>query len=260
MNDTSTIETEITGSRARITLNRPDAMNAFNAQQRSELLAVIDLLDQYKDVRVVILTGAGRGFSAGADLSEQIPTGQTVEQRLNREYKPILLGIANSPKIWIAAINGAAAGMGASLALACDMIVMSQSGYLYQAFSAVGLIPDGGLSLHLQRSLGAKKAFEVIALAKKLGCDECLEYGLINRVCDNNKLIQTAEKMADELLDRAPLSLRYAKQALRDAAQLTLSDTISMEAQLQLLLNRSDDHSEGKRAFLEKRKPVWIGN
>jgi 2-(1,2-epoxy-1,2-dihydrophenyl)acetyl-CoA isomerase len=124
----------------------------------------------------------------------------------------------------------------------------------------VGLIPDGGLSLHLQRSLGAKKAFEVIALAKKLGCDECLEYGLINRVCDNNKLMQTAEKMADELLDRAPLSLRYTKQALRDAAQLTLSDTISMEAQLQLLLNRSDDHSEGKRAFLEKRKPVWTGS
>ncbi len=259
MNELTTVITDISGDCATITLNRPDAMNAFNAQMRQELRKAVESINQQQNIRVVILTGAGRGFSAGADLSETTPAGQTVEQRINLEYKPILLGIAESPKIWIASVNGAAAGMGASMALACDMIVMAQSGYLYQAFSAVGLIPDGGLSLHLQRSLGPKKAFEVIALAKKLGCDECLSYGLINEVCDNNKLASVTQKLAEDLISRAPLSLRYTKEVLRVTAQHTLSETIAAEASRQMIVNQSNDHKEGRKAFLEKRKPVWTG-
>ena len=259
MNEISTVVTEISGDCATLTLNRPEALNAFNAQMRSELRVAVDSINQQENIRVVIFTGAGRGFCAGADLSETTPAGQTVEQRINLEYKPILMGITESPKIWIAAVNGAAAGMGASMALACDMLVMAQSGYLYQAFSAVGLIPDGGLSLHLQRSLGPKKAFEVIALARKLGCDECLDYGLVNHVCDNNKLMAFTQTLADDLVSRAPLSLRYTKEVLRLTAQQSLSETISIEASRQTIANQSDDHKEGKNAFLEKRKPVWTG-
>ncbi len=259
MNESSTVVVDINEKVARLTLNRPDALNAFNRQQRRQLLNAVNRINDYPDVRVVILAGNGRGFCAGADLSETHPSGQTVEQRINEEYKPVLLGIAESTKTWIACVHGAAAGIGSSLALCCDLLVMDEKAFLFQAFSAVGLIPDGGLSLQLQRQLGKKRAFEIIALGQKLTAEECHRCGIANRVAVNGEALEQAEALAAELLKRAPLSLQYTKEVLRLVEQQSLSQAISTEAKLQKLANQSEDHREGKRAFLEKRPPQWKG-
>jgi len=259
MNEQSTVVVEISNEHAVVRLNRPDSRNAFNQTMRHELLNAVQRLNDHDAVRVVILAGNGRGFCAGADLAEQHPPGQTVDDRLNKQYKPLLLGIADSPKIWIASVHGAAAGIGASLALCCDLVVMEETAFFYQAFSAIGLIPDGGLSCLLQRQLGKKKAFEIFALGGRLTAAECLQYGVANRLATADGVTDTAVTLAEELLQRAPLSLRLTKQVMREVEQASLADAISAEAKLQLLASNSEDHQEGRRAFAEKRPPVWKG-
>ena len=255
----STLETSTSGLVSTITLNRPKSLNAFTAVQRAELLTAVNNANDCSKTRVVIVTGAGKGFCAGADLADKIPEGQTVEQRINDEYKPVLLGIAESPKTYIAAVNGVAAGIGASLALACDLVVMQDTAYFYQAFSAIGLIPDGGISLHLSQQLGPKKAFEVMALGEKLNASECMRLGLVNRISEPGQLLNDSNELAQQLCQRAPLSLRYTKQAMRSVSGRSLGDAISIEASIQMITNQSLDFAEGKAAFLEKRKPVWKG-
>lgn len=259
MASTPTVISELALPVAVITLNRPDTRNAFNVQQRAELLHAITEANNNNDIRVVIITGAGKGFCAGADLADVLPAGQTVEQRINNEYKPVFLGIAESAKTYIAAVNGVAAGIGVSLALACDLVVMSEDAFFYQAFSAIGLIPDGGLSQHLTRQLGAKKAFEVLALGQRLAAQECLQSGLINRLCSADRVLEEATALAQELLTRAPLSLQYTKEVMRKVHGCSLGEAISIEAGVQMITSQSADFAEGKAAFLNKRKPVWQG-
>lgn len=259
MTNSLTVVTEVSGQRALVTLNRPESLNAFNASQRSELLNAVRRVNDHNACRVVIITGGGRAFCAGADLSEQHPPGQTVEQRINNQYKPILVEIAESNKVWIAAVNGAAAGIGASLAMCCDLVVMDEAAYLYQAFAAVGLIPDGGASMLLQNHLGSKKAFEVLALGHKLTAQECVDYGLANRIARSGLSVDTASILADEIVAKAPLSVQYTKEVLRLVRGVELSEAISIEAKLQLHASGSEDHKEGRNAFIEKRRPIWSG-
>lgn len=259
MTSLSTILTESSAGIKTITLNRPDSLNAFNRVQRSELLDAINTANQNPDITVVIITGAGKGFCAGADLADHNPPEQTVEDRINQEYKPILLGIADSQKPYIAAVNGVAAGIGASLAMACDLVVMHEKAYFYQAFSAIGLIPDGGLTLHLSQQLGPKKAYEVIALGQKIFADECLQLGMINQISEDGNLTIDSTSLANKLLTRAPLSLRYTKEVMRKIVGKSLGEAISIEATTQMITNQSEDFAEGKLAFLEKRKAVWKG-
>jgi 2-(1,2-epoxy-1,2-dihydrophenyl)acetyl-CoA isomerase len=259
MTESSTVTLDVSGAVATVTLNRPDALNALNLALRVDLFNALTYVNDHKDVRFVIISGAGRGFCAGADLSEVHPADQTVEQRLNEQYKPILVGVEESSKIWIAAVQGTAAGIGASLALCCDLVVMEESACLYQAFSAVGLIPDGGLSVLMQRQLGKKKALEVLALGQRLNAETCLALGLINRIADTGEALASANDFARELLGRAPLSVRYTKEILRQVEQKDLGDAISLEARMQLQLSQSEDHREGRRAFMEKRPAEWKG-
>ena len=262
MSDPATLETvdyNVNGPIATITLNRPEKLNAFNTALRRELRVAVEAAADDETIRVVILTGAGKAFCSGADLSDKPPEGQTVEERINDEYKPMLLAITHAPKPFIGAINGAAAGIGSALAMACDLLVMGRSAYIYQAFSAIGLIPDGGATWHLSRRLGFKRAYEIMATGEKLNADECLDARLANRVVADGALMEEAQKIAETLVGRAPLSLRYTKEALREAARLGLGDTITMEAALQKIVYASDDYAEGKAAFLEKREPVWKG-
>jgi 2-(1,2-epoxy-1,2-dihydrophenyl)acetyl-CoA isomerase len=163
-----TVTVERRDSVVLVSLNRPEALNSFNATQRAELLAAVREVNEDESVRVAVLTGSGRAFSAGADLQETPENGEAVETQLNEEYKPILMAISEAPKPWISAVNGACAGVGSSFAMACDLTVMADNAYMYQAFTAISLVPDGGATWHLVRTLGRKRAYEVIATGEKV--------------------------------------------------------------------------------------------
>lgn len=257
MSDYATLNYTITNRVATIALNRPDAMNSFNVQLRKELLVAVRAAAQDSDVRVVILTGVGRGFSAGADLRDEVP--RLVQQPLEEEYKPALMAITTAPKPFISAVNGAAAGIGSAFAMACDLCVMAEDAYIYQAFAAIGLIPDGGATWHLVHQLGRKRAYELIVGGEKLVAERCVELGLANRVVAADSLLQEAQAWAEQLADKAPMSLRYSKDALNKAMRNDLADQISYEAYLQNLCFVSADSKEGVQAFLEKRKAVFRG-
>jgi len=246
---------------AVVSLNRPASLNAFDAQLRRELRQAVREVNEDPAVRVVILTGAGRAFCAGADLAETAENAATfrVEDQLNGEYKPILLEMNSAPKPWIAAVNGAAAGIGSAFAMNCDLSVMADDAYLYQAFAAIGLVPDGGATWHLVRTLGRQRAYEVIVSGEKVRAQKCLDWGLCNRVVPAAELMAHARAWARELAAKSPLALRYAKQSLNAATEASVGDTISTEARLQHFCVTSADAAEGIAAFMEKRPPRWQG-
>ena len=261
MSKYQTVMVEQHGSVAVISLNRPDKLNSFDGVLRRELLLAVREVNENNSVRVVVLTGAGRAFSAGADLGD-MPEDKThfrVEDQLNGEYKPILMEIHESSKPWISAVNGACAGIGSAFAMVCDLTVMADNAYLYQAFAAISLVPDGGATWHLVRTLGRKRAYEVIVTGEKVGAEKCLQWGLCNRVVPADLLLAETLSWAQEVAGKAPLSLRYAKPALNAAIEESLSDTISGEAKLQHICITSDDAQEGVVAFMQKRAPVWKG-
>lgn len=245
---------------ATLTLNRPQAANAFNAGLRTELGAAIKRAQADNEVRVVVLTGAGKVFCAGADISGLGDPDADAQQQIMTEYKPALLDIATGEKPVIAAINGAAAGIGASFAMACDLAVFSDSACIYMAFAHIALVPDGGASWQLLNALGRRRAFEVIALGQRLSAEECLKAGLANRVVPAAELLAVAQGWAEELAAKAPLATRRAKQIVNYAQSATFADTITFEASFQNACVASNDCKEGVAAFKEKRKPVFNGN
>lgn len=261
MSKYQTVQVERRDAVAVVSLNRPDSLNAFDASLRRELRLAVREVNEDENIRVAVLTGAGRAFCAGADLTETVAQDEhfRVEDQLNGEYKPIMLEIMGAPKPWISAVNGAAAGVGSSLAMVCDLTVMAEDAYIYQAFAAIGLVPDGGATWHLARTLGRKRAYEVIVSGEKIKADKCLDWGLCNRVVPADKLLAEALTWAGELAAKAPLALRYAKRALNGAVEENLADTISAEASLQHLCLNSTDAAEGVAAFIEKRAPNWRG-
>lgn len=196
---------------------------------------------------------------AWADLTEKRPAGASIEDALNQQFKPMLMGITQAPKPWISAVNGAAAGIGSAFAMACDLTIMAEDAYLYQAFAAIGLIPDGGATWHLARTVGRKRAYELIAFGEKLKATDCLQLGLCNRVVPADVLMDESITMAQVLASKAPLSLRYAKEAVNGAMNDDLSATIANEARLQEICANSDDAKEGGLAFLQKRPAVFKG-
>ncbi|MFU8763995.1 MAG: enoyl-CoA hydratase/isomerase family protein [Haliea sp.] len=244
---------------ALVTLNRPDSLNAFNAALRRDLLQAVLDVNADDSIRVVVLAGAGRAFCAGADLSEVAGDDFDVEHQLNKEYKPVLMAITEAPKPWISAVNGAAAGVGSSFAMVCDLTMMAENAYIYQAFAAISLVPDGGATWHLARTLGRKRAYELIVSGEKLSAARCQELGLCNRVVPADALLEEALQWAQELAGKAPLALRHAKAALNFAMEQSVADTITEEARLQAICIASADASEGVSAFVEKRAPVWQG-
>ncbi len=259
MSEENNVVIERDGPVAIVSFNRPDSLNAIEAGIRAEITAAVDAVNADDSIRVAILTGAGRAFCAGADLTEKQVEGFNVEDMLNTEYKPVLMAIINARKPWVSAVNGAAAGVGSAFAMACDLTVMAEDAYIYQAFAAISLVPDGGATWHLAQTVGRKKAYELIALGEKLRADKCLELGLCNRVVATDKLMQETLALAHELAAKAPLSLRYAKEAVNAALTKSIDEAISNEARLQSICMNSEDAREGAIAFLQKRPPEFKG-
>lgn len=259
--DTVTVERH--GAVALVTLNRPDNLNAFDLAMRRDLLAAAQAVNTDSEVKVVVLAGAGRAFCSGADLAEVSAAGDDggifTEAMLNNEYKPAVLAIAEAPKPWISAVNGAAAGIGSAFAMACDLSVMGRGAFLYQAFAGIGLVPDGGATWQLVRVLGRKRAYEMMISGEKVPAEKCLALGLCNRVVDDDTLVEAALEWAAELAGKAPLALQYSKKSLAFAVENDLPAVISHEAALQHICVDSDDAGEGVSAFLEKRQPQWRG-
>ena len=251
---------ETGGAVATITLNRPDSLNSFNDDMRVELAAATAQAREDSAIRAVILTGAGRCFSAGADLKAGFRTGEEVERIVNEEYRPSLTDIAEMDKPVISAINGFAAGIGLSYALVCDLSVMAENAFLLCPFNTIGLVPDGGSTWLLTRAMGYMNAYQLAVDNERMPAARCRELGLVNKVAGDDELMATTRAWADKLAGKAPLALARTKKLMRQAPTLSYADAITAEAALQHLCFDSADSREGITAFLEKREPGFTGN
>lgn len=242
---------------AVITLHRPDSMNAFDTELRAAVVAAFAEARDDDSVRVVVFTGEGRCFSAGADLKAGID--RDVREILESEYRPIQEAIANIPKPVIAAVPGSAAGIGLSMALQCDLMIMADNAFLLSPFTTISLVPDGGLSWLLVRQLGYRRAFQLSVESERITAERCVELGLANKSVPAEELQGAAMDWAQALAKRAPLSLAATKKAMRFAADQDWASSYSLEADLQGQLLGSEDNEEGIQAFLEKRQPKFKG-
>lgn len=248
------------GSVAVVTLNRPEHLNGFNTALRIELKKAIAQAAADDEVLAVVVTGAGRGFSAGADLAAgEIPTPHEVIVQLEQEYGPAVLSLANMPKITIAAVNGFAAGIGVGYALACDLLVMGEGAFLQVPFNRIGLVPDGGVCWQMVQRLGYRRALELSIEGERIPAARCAELGLANRVVPDAQVLSAALDWAGRIAQGAPLALRGTKQVMRRAATSTLAQTISDEAHAQAPCVGSADFREGVTAFLQKRAAKFTG-
>lgn len=258
-----TVDYATDGPVATIAIDRDEVMNAFNRQLRHDLLAAFGQAVDDPAIRVLVLTGVGRGFSAGADLKDAMSTreagSQRIEEQLHREYRPVLEIIGRSEKPVIASINGAAAGIGLSFALMCDLAIMADNAFLLAPFATIGLVPDGGATWLLARQIGYKRAFQVCVEAERIPADRCLEWGLVNRVVAAGELREATAAWAASLAKRAPLSMAATKRAMRHAMAGSWGSTFDLEASLQDALIMSEDNTEGVTAFFEKREPKFKG-
>ena len=244
-----------------LTLNRPDALNSFNVEMKEALLGALKDAARDGAVRVIVLTGAGRAFSAGQDLKErQAPGAMDLGTELRARYNPIVLAMRRLEKPIIAAVNGVAAGAGCSLALACDIRLCSDRASFIEVFGRVGLVPDTGSSWFLPRLVGAARAAEMIFTADPVDAATAERIGLVNRVVPADRLADEAAELARRLAQSAPLALALAKRALNRSLESTLDEALEYEAQLQSIAGRSSDHREGVAAFVEKRQPDFTGD
>jgi len=243
-----------------LTLNRPDALNSFTVEMKEALLAALKDAARDRGVRALLLTGAGRAFSAGQDLKErQGPEAADLGTELRTRYNPIILAMRRLEKPIVGAINGVAAGAGCSVALACDIRLASDRASFMQAFGRVGLVPDTGSSWFLPRQIGYARAAEMVFTADPIDAPTAERIGLVNRVVAGDRLQEEAMALATRLAEAAPLALALAKRGLNRALDTGLEEALEFEAQLQAIAGRSADHAEGVAAFIEKRPPRFRG-
>jgi 2-(1,2-epoxy-1,2-dihydrophenyl)acetyl-CoA isomerase len=251
---------------ATIELNRPQALNAWNAQFGSDLLAALRQASQDDAVRALVLTGAGRGFSSGADLKDISCGDETAEGRpdiyktLTERYHPIMLLIREMPKPVIAAVNGPAVGIGCSLALCSDLILAAESAYFLLAFVNIGLVPDGGSSLFVPTRVGMARATELSMLGERLPAGRALEWGLINRVVPDASLREEAAALAARLAAGPTRSYAGTKRQLNNWLYSRMEEQLELEARIQQEMAGSEDFVEGAMAFAEKRPARFSGS
>ncbi|MDD9909431.1 MAG: enoyl-CoA hydratase-related protein [Ahrensia sp.] len=248
---------ETDGSVATLTLNRPKQFNALDADLRRALRETTQRVEDDPAIRVAIIKGEGRGFCAGADLSAGLE--KPVSEHIEREYKPSLETIADGNTIWIAQVHGVAAGIGAAYAMNCDLVTMADDATVYMAFAAIALIPDGGNTQLLLSHMGYHRALQAILEGRKIPADECLQYGIANKVFTPEELNASTLEWAKSIADGAPLSMGAAKRLLRKVGRLNYGAAISAEGLEQNTLTESEDFTTGVNAFFTKEKPNFQG-
>jgi 2-(1,2-epoxy-1,2-dihydrophenyl)acetyl-CoA isomerase len=258
-----TVIWEQSGAVACLTLNRPESLNAWTTQLGEELLAVITGEAAQDSVRVVLVTGAGRGFSSGADLRAGFDPADDglpdIRKELHDVYHPAIAGIRRLPKPVVAAVNGPAVGIGCSLALACDLVMAAQSAFFALAFVNIGLMPDGGSTAFVPPAVGRARAFEMALLGERVPAPQALEWGLVNWVHPDDRLMDEAWSLARRLAAGPTRSFAGSKQALNSFIYGDLDAQLELEAELQHALGRTGDFAEGVAAFVEKRDPAFSG-
>lgn len=252
------------GAAAKLELNRPERLNAWNKELGLALRDTVADLAADNSVRAVLVTGAGRAFSSGADLSD--PSPQTAAGHpdlykvLTERYHPIITGIRSMPKPVVAAVQGAAAGIGLSLALACDLVVAAESAYFLLAFVNIGLVPDGGSSLLVPSRIGFTRAAELAMLGERLPSGQALDWGLINRVWADEDLLPQAEQLVRRLSNGPTRSYAGMKRQLNAWLYARIDEQLELEAQVQQEVGGSADFAEGVAAFSARRQPVFTGH
>jgi 2-(1,2-epoxy-1,2-dihydrophenyl)acetyl-CoA isomerase len=247
-----------------IELNRPEALNAWNAEFGAELLEAMRSAGGDPTVRAILISGAGRGFSSGADLkavrATQPDGTPDLSSRLRDVFNPVIIAIRDAPKPVVAAVHGAAAGLGCSLALACDLVVAAESAYFLLAFVNIGLIPDGGALRFLAERVGLVRAAELAMLGDRLPAAKALEWGLVNSVYPDEELPKAAAELCRRLAAGPTAAIANIKRTLRETTQSNLVDQVWIEAGRQQEQASTHDFTEGVMAFLAKRPPQFRGN
>ena len=254
-----TITSALANGIARITLNRPDRLNSFTKQMHGELAQA---LDAAAEARVIILTGAGRGFCAGQDLNDRAVTpGEAVDlgATVEASWNPLIRHLANMPQSVIARVNGVAAGAGANIALACDLVVAAKSAKFIQSFSALGLIPDSGGSWHLPRLVGQARALGLALTGEPLSAEKAAEWGLIWKCVEDDQLDTEVNALATKLASLPPLGLAAIKSIIRTTSERTLDQELDLQRDEMRRLGFTADYREGVAAFLEKRRATFTG-
>jgi 2-(1,2-epoxy-1,2-dihydrophenyl)acetyl-CoA isomerase len=258
-----TIDLTTEGPAARILLNRPDALNAWNEQFGNDLLDAVKTVTDDDAIRAVLITGAGRGFSSGADLKEQRGSDDgglpDLSARLKEIYHPIITELRGLPKPVVSAVNGPAVGIGCSLALAADLIVAAESAYFLLAFVNIGLVPDGGSTAFLPARVGYARAAEMAMLGERVPAGQALDWGLINQVVADDELEPVSTALLERLANGPTRSYAGAKHLLNRRMYADLAGQLDAEAEAQRNQGQSKDFVEGVLAFVEKRPPNFTG-
>lgn len=256
----SSIIVTVENNVAFITFNRPEKFNSFNLEMSMDLQRILDECADNEEVRAIYITATGKAFCAGQDLAEAIdPNGPDLRTIVRDHYNPIIERMRNIEKPVIGAINGVAAGAGANIALACDIVVAKESASFIQAFSKIGLIPDSGGTFFLPRIIGFQKAMALMMLGDKVMAEEAERIGMIYKYFADDVFETESKNIALNLAKMPTKALGYTKVALNKSANNTLTEQLQLEEDLQALSAQTDDFTEGIAAFLEKRKPVFEG-
>ncbi|MDT7862068.1 MAG: enoyl-CoA hydratase-related protein [Saccharolobus sp.] len=251
----NTIQIEVKENIGIIRLNRPDKLNAINLQMVEELVKALDELENNNDVKIVIITGNGRAFSAGADVKEMLET--PLEDIMKRGHMPLWEKLRSFKKPIIAALNGITAGGGLELAMACDIIIAAESAKLGQPEINLGIIPGAGGTQRLTRTVGKFRAMELVLTGKLISAREAEAYGLVNKVVPDNSLLDEAIKLAKEITTKPAITIMLAKEAVNKAWDTLLQQGLDIERRNFYLALSTEEAKEGMKAFIEKRKPRW---